>query len=192
VQEISNTTLLCAHTRPFYRSQQPFLQRRCPSQSPQKGGNVFTHNALECLRTTVRAPSRHIAHDTRLLGGFVLQVDTFTAERYSPHQITRQSKVRAPAPWGTSSSVKGISQGYQPYRPKKFFCFCFCLAVHSVLLVGTHVNRFSLSGCRPSCPGHSTQRQRQQQEQQQQQPLRHVFNSSRPPADEKICPVLAA
>jgi hypothetical protein len=34
-----------------------------------------------------------------ILGGGVLQVDTFTAERYPPHQIKRHNpKVQAPAP----------------------------------------------------------------------------------------------
>jgi hypothetical protein len=50
-------------------------------------------------------------------------VDTFTAERYSPHQIKRhKSKVQAPAPWGTSRSVKGLSHT----APNKFiFLFFF-------------------------------------------------------------------
>jgi hypothetical protein len=79
-------------------------------------------DAQECERwggqvvnqTITRISSRCFAvalySSSILLGGFVLQVDTFTAERYSPHQITRHnSKVQAPAPWGTSSLVKGLS-----------------------------------------------------------------------------------
>jgi hypothetical protein len=45
-------------------------------------------------------------------------VDTFTAERYSPHQIKRHnSKVQAPAPKGISRLVKGLSHTAQ----KRFF-----------------------------------------------------------------------
>jgi hypothetical protein len=52
----------------------------------------------------------------------VLQVDTFTAERYSSHQITRHNcKVQAPAPRGTSILVKGLSHT----APKKFFLCVF-------------------------------------------------------------------
>jgi hypothetical protein len=48
----------------------------------------------------------------------VLQVDTFAAERYSPHQIKRHnSKVQAPAPKGTSRLVKGLSHN----APKRFY-----------------------------------------------------------------------
>jgi hypothetical protein len=55
-------------------------------------------------------------------GGGLLQVDTFTAERYSPHQITRHnSKVQAPAPRGATRSAMGVSST----ALKRFF-FCFC------------------------------------------------------------------
>jgi hypothetical protein len=56
----------------------------------------------------------------KLFGGGLLQVDTFTAERYSPHQITRHnSKVQAPSPKGTTRLAKGVSNT----APKKKICF---------------------------------------------------------------------
>jgi hypothetical protein len=64
-------------------------------------------------------------------GGFVLQVDTFTAEQYSPHQIPRHnSKVQAPAPWGTSRLVKGLS------HTEFFFPVVFLFVVFLVFFLG--------------------------------------------------------
>jgi hypothetical protein len=57
--------------------------------------------SLPCNATDVgRIPALPFTEQRFLqFGGFVLQVDTFTAERYSPHQIKRHNvKVQAPAP----------------------------------------------------------------------------------------------
>jgi hypothetical protein len=48
--------------------------------------------------------------NTTFWGEGLLQVDTVTAERYSPHQITRHnSKVQAPAPKATTRMAKRVS-----------------------------------------------------------------------------------
>jgi hypothetical protein len=60
-------------------------------------------------------------------GGVVLQADTSTAERYSPHQMKQHiSKVQAPAPKGTSRLV-----GRTATPPQKEFHWSFPVIAHS-------------------------------------------------------------
>jgi hypothetical protein len=71
------------------------------------------------VKESVNAPNIVLYPKVGALWVGVLQVDTFTAELYSPHQITRHnSNVQAPAPKGTFRLFKGVCNT----APEIFIC----------------------------------------------------------------------